>query len=101
MAELEARHARAVEAHRRAPKEAASEAYREALLKLRHLQQRYDSMHRPTDACDYRHTRLQRAVPVAQWQAVEVNPASAQQHRALGRVEAHLQRSRERAGVQP
>ncbi|GBF04719.1 hypothetical protein DAERI_020316 [Deinococcus aerius] len=58
-------------------------------------------MRRPTDACDPWHTHLRKAVPVAQWRAVEgqVNPASAQQHRALGRIEAHRQGSRERAGV--
>lgn len=51
-------------------------------------------MHRPTDVCDYWHTHLRKAVPVAQWRAVEgqVNLASTQQHRVLGRIEAHLQR---------
>lgn len=102
MAELEARHAREVEAYRRALKEAVPEAYREALLKLRHLQRRYASMHRPTDTCDHWHTHLRKAVPVAQWRAVEgqANPASAQQHRALGRIEAHLRRSLDWEGVQ-
>ena len=100
--DLDARHRALGEAYRTALKAAAPHAYRAALLLLRRLQQRFESLRRPTMVCDHWHTALRKALPRSEWRATlrTIDPDCARTQDLFEHIEARLQRRAARAGVQ-